>query len=108
MLTERRYQIFVKSLFVEMMQLWALARQPAHRIPTAIVAERQRGYFQWRLEEAVAELSEGYSELLAEVLEEIFLVADGTDTIINWQPPALEDMISRIGEPLGSATSAHM
>jgi len=77
-------------------------------IPTAIVAERQRGYFQWRLEEAVAELSEGSSELLAEVLEEIFLVADGTDTIINWQPPALEDMISRIGEPLGSATSAHM
>ena len=103
MLSERRYQIFVKSLFVEMMELWALARQPASRIPTAVVAERQRAYFRWRLEEALEWL--GFdSRPLAEVLEEILLIATGEEEIINWRPPALEEVLSRLTEPLASYT----
>ena len=103
MLSERRYQIFVKSLFVEMMELWALARQPAHRIPESIVAERQREYFRWRLEEALEWLCFD-SEPFAELLEEILLVATGEEKIINWRPPALEETLSRISEPLTFCT----
>ena len=103
MLSERRYQIFVKSLFVEMMELWALARQPAHRSPESIVAERQREYFRWRLEEALEWLCFD-SEPFAELLEEILLVATGEEKIINWRPPALEETLSRISEPLTFCT----
>jgi hypothetical protein len=99
MLTERRFQIFARSLFIEMMELWGLARQPAHRIPEAIVAQRQQAYFRWRLEEAVVGLSAD-SEPLAEVLEEIFLIAIGEKEIINWRPPAIEAMLSKLTEPL--------
>jgi hypothetical protein len=99
MLTERRETIFVKSLFVEMMELWALARQPAHRIPEAIVASRQREYFRWRLKEGLESLWFD-SEPLREVLEEILLIADGTDPIVNWAPPTLKETLSRINEPL--------
>jgi hypothetical protein len=99
MLKDRRFQIFARSLFVEMMQLWALARQPAHRIPESIVAQRQREYFHWRLEEALEWLWVD-SEPLGEVLEEILLVATGEEEIINWRPPALTETVSRITEPL--------
>ena len=99
MLTERRFQIFARSHFIEMMELWGLARQPAHRIPEAIVAQRQQAYFRWRLEEAVVGLSAD-SEPLAEVLEEIFLIAIGEKEIINWRPPAIKAMLSKLTEPL--------
>jgi hypothetical protein len=99
MLTERREAVWVQSLWVERLVLWGLARQPAHRIPEAIVAERQRKYFQWRLKEAIEELWAD-SELLAEVLEEILLIATGEDEIVGGRPPALEEMLSRLAEPL--------
>ena len=105
MLTERRFQIFARSLFIEMMELWGLARQPAHRIPEAIVAQRQQAYFRWRLEEAVVGLSAD-SEPLADCLEEILLLATGEEEIINWTPPALSETLSRITERLASYTHA--
>jgi hypothetical protein len=99
MLTERREAVLVQSLWIERLVFWDLARQPAHRIPTAVVAERQRAYFRRRLEEAVETLP-GDSEPLAEVLEEILLIATGEDVIINWRPLSLEEARARIGEPL--------
>jgi hypothetical protein len=101
MLSERRFQLFANSLFVEMMELWALARQPAHRIPEAVVAQRLGAYCRWRLEDAVERLWCD-SEPLAEVLEELLLVATGQEEIINWQPPALTETLSRITGPLAS------
>jgi hypothetical protein len=101
MLSERREAVAVKAQFVEMMELWALARQPAHRIPTEIVAQRQREYCRWRLAEAVESLRAD-SEKLADVLEEILLLASGEEQIINWTPPALTETLSRITEPLTS------
>jgi hypothetical protein len=86
------------------MELWALARQPAHRIPTAIVAARQQEYFKWRLAEAIAGLCAD-AELLGEVLEEILLIATGEDKIVGWRPPELEEMLLKIGEPLSLITS---
>ena len=101
MLTERRFQLFAKALFIEVMQLWAFARQPAHRIPAAIVAGRLQEYCRWRLSEALERL--GFdSEPLGQVLEEILLLATGEEEIINWRPPALEEMRVRITEPLAS------
>jgi hypothetical protein len=85
------------------MELWALARQPPHRIPEAIVARRQREYCRWRLEEALEWLCFD-SEPLAEVLEEILLLATGEEEIINWRPPAIEDMLGRLTQPLRSHT----
>ena len=82
-----------------MLQLWAFAQQPAHRIPESIVAERVRAYFHWRLEETLECLCFD-SEPLADVLEEILLIAAGEDEIINWRPPTLAETLSRIGEPL--------
>jgi hypothetical protein len=105
MLTERRYQIFVKSLFIETMELWTSARQPASRIPTEIVAERLREYFRWRLCEALESLWFD-SEPLRDVLDEILLVASGQEQIINWTPPALAEVRTRITEPLASYTYA--
>jgi hypothetical protein len=105
MLKDRRFQIFARSLFVEKMQLWALAAQPAHRIPESVVAERQREYFRWRLEEALEWLGLD-SEPLADCLEEILLLATGEEEIINWTPPALSETLSRITERLASYTHA--
>ena len=99
MLTERREAIATKALWVEILELWGLARQPAHRIPEAIVVQRQRQYFRWRLKEAL-EVLWADNELLAEVLEEILLIATGEDVIINWRPLSLEEARARIGEPL--------
>jgi hypothetical protein len=82
-----------------MMELWALARQPARLIPEAIVAERLREYCRWKLSEA-QEVLWVDSEPLAEVLEEILLLVNGAEEIINWRPPALEETLSRINEPL--------
>jgi hypothetical protein len=101
MLTERREAIATKALWVEILELWGLARQPAHRIPAEVVRERQQAYFRWRLEEAITKLSAD-GELLAEVLEEILLIATGQEKIVNWRPPALEEMLLRIGKPLAS------
>jgi hypothetical protein len=99
MLSERREAIWTKALVIEILELWGLARQPAHRIPTAVVAEQQRKYFRWRLEEAVEWLYFD-SEPLAEVLEEILLLVTGEEEIVKWTPPALEETLSRITEPL--------
>jgi hypothetical protein len=101
MLTERRFQIFAKALFIEMMELWVRAEQPAHRIPAAIVAGRLQEYCRWRLSEALEWLWVD-SEPLGEVLEEILMMATGQEKIINWTPPALEEMLLRIGKPLAS------
>ena len=101
MLSEHREAIWARALWVEILELWALARQPAHRIPSTIVRERQLEYFRWRLEEAITKLSAD-GELLAEVLEEILLIATGQEKIVNWRPPALEEMLLRIGKPLAS------
>jgi hypothetical protein len=101
MLKDRKLRIAWRAYLAELEVMQRLER-PSE----AVIAERFRGYFRWRLEEALDSLWFD-SELLAEVLEEIFLIATDDDEIINWRPPALEDMISRIGEPLGSATSAH-
>jgi hypothetical protein len=98
MLTERR-AIFIKSLFVEMMELWARAEPPARLIPESVVAERLREYCRWRLEEALESLWSD-SEPLADCLEEILLLAAGEEVVINWRPPALEEMFSRLTEPL--------
>ena len=99
MLTERREAIWIKSLFVEMMELWARAEPPARLIPESVVVQRQRQYFRWRLKEAL-EVLWADNELLAEVLEEILLIATGEDVIINWRPLSLEEARARIGEPL--------
>jgi len=103
MLSDRRLLIAVRAEVIEMLQLWAFAQQPAHRIPESIVAERQREYFRWRLEEALEWLCFD-SEPFAELLEEILLVATGEEKIINWRPPALEETLSRISEPLTFCT----
>jgi hypothetical protein len=100
MRAERREAIFVHSLFVEMIELWARAQQPAHRIPEAIVRERQLEYFHWRLEEAVGRLEEGDGEVLGEVLEEMLMISTGQEEIINWRPVTLEDARRRIGKPI--------
>jgi hypothetical protein len=68
MLSERQEAIWITALWAETLELWGLARQPAHRIPEAIVRERQRDYFRYRLKAAIVGLQED-SELLAEVLE---------------------------------------
>jgi len=98
MLSERRFRIFAKALFIEMLQLWGIAKQPPHRIPEAIVAQRQREYFRYRLSEAIARLGED-KELLAEVLEEIILVATGEVEIVGWRPLSLEEARWRITQP---------
>jgi hypothetical protein len=103
MLSEHREAIWARALWVEILELWALARQPAHRIPSTIVRERQLEYFRWRLEEAITKLSVD-GELLAGVLEEILLIAIGEDTIVNWQPPSIDETLIRIGEPLTPRT----
>jgi hypothetical protein len=88
MLSERRFRIFAKALFIEMLQLWRFAVQPPHRIPEAIVAQRQREYFRLRLAEAIHVLCVN-SAALAEVLVEIILVATGEEEIVGWRPPPL-------------------
>jgi hypothetical protein len=105
MLSERRFRIFAKALFIEMLQLWGIAKQPPHRIPEAIVAQRQREYYRYRLSEAIARLGEDKG-LLAEVLEEILLIATGEDEVVGWRPPAVEETLSRLREPLSSCTHA--
>ena len=103
MLSERREAVWVKACWVEILGLWALARHPANRIPIETVARMQREYFRWRLEEAIVGLCAG-SEPLAEVLTEILLIADGTDPIVNWQPLVIEEMLTKLTEPLTSKT----
>jgi hypothetical protein len=105
MLSERREAIWIKSLFVEMMELWARAEPPARLIPESVVVQRQRQYFRWRLEEALEVLWVD-SEPLAEVLEEILLLVNGAEVIINWVPPALAETLLRINEPLTSCIHA--
>jgi hypothetical protein len=103
MLTERREAIFIKSLFVEMMELWARAEPPARLIPESVLVERLREYCRWRLEEALKSLWSD-SEPLADCLEEILLLATGEEVVINYWPPALEEVLLRINEPLASCT----
>jgi hypothetical protein len=105
MLSERRFQIFAKGLFTEIMELWARAEPPARLIPTAIVARRLAEYFYWRFSEALERLWFD-SEPLADCLEEILLIATGEEMIINWRPPAIVEMLSQLSEPLARTASA--
>jgi hypothetical protein len=69
----------------------------------AVIAERFRRYFRWRLEEALEVLGSD-SSALAEVLNEMFALLIGEDGVEGWRPPALEEVLSRIREPLTSYT----
>ena len=75
--------------------------QRLERPSSSEIAERARGYFRWRLEEAIGDLT-GDSSALAEVLNEICALVIGQEEIENWRPPALEEMLLRIAEPLAS------
>jgi hypothetical protein len=77
--------------------------QMLERPSEAEIADRAKKYFRWRLEVAVAALS-GDSSALAEVLNEVFVLVIGEDEIIGWRPPALEEMLLRLEEPLTSCT----
>jgi hypothetical protein len=76
-----------------------IAMRRTEHLSEAEIEKRMQGYFRWRFEEALAGLCAS-SEPLAEVLEEILLIADGTDPIINWRPPAIEEMLARLTQPL--------
>jgi hypothetical protein len=96
-LKDRRIQIAWRAWLVDKGTMQMLERPSK-----AVIAERARKYFRWRLEEALAGLCAS-SEPLAEVLAEILLLAAGEEEIINWRPPAIEEMLQRIGEPLACA-----
>ena len=57
--------------------------QRLERPSKAVIAERARRYFRWRLEEAV-EVLPGDSSALAEVLNELYALLIGEEEIINW------------------------
>ena len=96
MLKDRRIKIAWKAYLAELGVMQALER-PSE----AEIAERARRYFRWRLEEAVEVLGSD-STLLAEVLSELIALVTGEEEVENWQPPALEQMLLRITEPLAS------
>ena len=61
-----------------------------------------REYFRRRLEESSAVLSNDSSRL-AEALIEILELIAGESEIVGWRPPALEQTLSRLTEPLTSS-----
>jgi hypothetical protein len=69
-----------------------------------VIAERFRRY-RWRFQEALEVLPTD-SQALAEILNELFALLIGEDEVEGWQPPALEEVLSRIREPLASYTHA--
>jgi hypothetical protein len=73
--------------------------QRLERPSEAEIADRARGYFRWRLEEAIGLLPLS-SQKLAEVLNEMYALLLGEDEIQSWRPVALGDARRRIGEPL--------
>jgi hypothetical protein len=84
MLSERREQIFLRAEFIEMMELWDLATIPQWRLPATIVHDRMLQYFAYQLRQA---LKEDNSQVLGEVLIELYLVASGEDPVEGWEPP---------------------
>jgi hypothetical protein len=68
----------------------------------AEIAERFTRYFRLRFGEALEALS-GDSSALAEVLSEMLALLIGEEEIVGWRPPALEETLSRITEPLASS-----
>ena len=100
MLTERREAIATKALVIEILELWgssAAAGAPdtgSDRCPTTT------GIFPVAVRRSSCRALRADSEPLAEVLEEIFLIAIGEKEIINWRPPAIEAMLSKLTEPL--------
>jgi hypothetical protein len=97
MRTERRVRIAWKAYLAELG-----VRQMLERPSDAEISERFRRYFRWRLEEAIGVLSDD-SSALSEVLIELFLTVTGEDEIVGWRPPAVEETLSRITEPLTSS-----
>ena len=80
---------------------WLAERGVIHRLERpseAVIAERFRRYFRWRLEEALEVLGSD-SSALAEVLNEMFALVIGEEEVEGWQPVALEDARARIGDP---------
>jgi hypothetical protein len=78
--------------------------QRLERPSQAEIAERARGYFRWRFKEAV-EVLPADSAKLAEVLSEMIALVIGEEEVEGWQPPALEEVLRRLTEPL--AYGAH-
>ena len=94
MLKDRRMRIAWRA--------WLAERGVIHRLERpseAVIAERFRRYFRWRLEEAVEVLGSD-SSALAEALNEMFAMLVGEDEVDGWRPPALEQTLLRIREPL--------
>jgi hypothetical protein len=100
MLKDRRIKIAWRAHLAELGVI-----QRFERPSETEVADRCRRYFRWRLAEAVEFLSTD-SEKLAEILNEILALVIGEDEVENWTPPALEETLSRITEPLASYTDA--
>ena len=73
--------------------------QRLERPSEAVIAERARGYFRWRFLEALEALPDD-SSALSEVLIDLFLIVTGEDEIEGWRPPAVEESLLRLGEPL--------
>jgi hypothetical protein len=77
--------------------------QRLERPSEAEIAGRARRYFRWRFKEAL-EVLPADSAKLAEVLSELCALLVGVEEVEGWQPPALEQTLSRISEPLTSCT----
>jgi hypothetical protein len=73
--------------------------QALERPSEAVIAERARGYFRWRFQEALEVLGSD-SSALAEVLNEMFALLIGEDEVEGWRHPALAETLSRTMEPL--------
>ena len=86
MLSERRYRIFARALWVEMLELWDRARVPQWRLPVSIIHERMLTYFAQQLWQAWAADD---SSKLGAVLIEILMAASGEDAVEGWAPPVL-------------------
>jgi len=73
--------------------------QMLERPSAAEMADRARGYFRWRLEEAL-EVLPNDSSALGEVLNELEALLLGEEQVEGWRPVALGDARRRIREPL--------
>jgi hypothetical protein len=97
MLKDRRMRIAWRAWLADKGTMQRLER-PSQ----AEIAERARGYFRWRLEEALEVLGSD-SSALAEFLNELFALVIDEDEVEGWGPVALEDARARIEEPFHRA-----